>query len=80
MSRINRSYMTANDLQEWINRLTDKEKELPIIFSEKMFPETDEMLHPKFVGRFLSCHGFDGYVVVCHKDYERIIKKEGHKE
>ena len=67
--------VTVNDLLDWIDHLTDKEKELPIIFSEKVFPELDEMYFPKHVGHYLTS-SFDGFVVVCRKDYQAIIRKE----
>ncbi len=68
-------FITANDLQRWIDHLTDKEKELLICVSERVFPEIDEMLFPHHIGHYLSAKGFNGFVMVATKDYVSIRDK-----
>ena len=70
-----KGYVTANDLQKWIDHLTDEEKELPIIASEKAFPQPTEFLELQSIGHFLSS-SFDGFVVIVRKNYKAIIDKE----
>ena len=70
-----KGYVTANDLQKWIDHLTDEEKELPIIASEKAFPQPTEFLELQSIGHFLSS-SFDGFVVTVRKNYKAIIDKE----
>ena len=71
----NKGYVTANDLQKWIDHLTDEEKELPIIASEKAFPQPTEFLELQSIGHFLSS-SYDGFVVIVRKYYRAIIDKE----
>ena len=68
--------ITANDLQKWIDHLTDEEKELPICVSQVMFPKIDEMLFPHHIGHFLSASGFNGFVIVATKDFVSIRENE----
>lgn len=71
----NKGYVTANDLQKWIDHLTDEEKDLPIIASEKAFPQPTEFLELQSIGHFLSSN-FDGFVIIVRKNYKAIIDKE----
>lgn len=71
----NKGYVTANDLQRWIEHLTDDEKELPIIASEKAFPQPTEFLELQSIGHFLSS-SYDGFVIIVRKNYKSIIEKE----
>lgn len=70
-----KGYVTANDLQKWIDHLTDEEKELPIIASEKAFPQPTEFLELQSIGHFLSS-SYDGFVIIVRKNYKAIIDKE----
>ena len=70
-----KGYVTANDLQKWINHLTEEEKELPIIASEKAFPQPTEFLELQSIGHFLSS-SYDGFVVIVRKNYKAIVEKE----
>lgn len=67
-----KGYVTANDLQKWIDHLTEEEKDLPIVVSESMFPEETEILELSSIGHFLS-HHFRGYVICVKKNYKAII-------
>ena len=67
----NKGYTTANDLQKWINHLTDEEKELPLIASEKAFPKPSEFLELQSIGHFCSSM-YDGFVIIVRKNYEAI--------
>lgn len=69
----NKGYVTANDLLKWIAHLTDNEKELPIVISEKMFPKPDEILTPEHIGHYLNS-SFDGFVIVARKRYNRLLE------
>ena len=71
----NKGYVTANDLLKWIAHLTDKERELPIVVSENMFPQPDEILTMEHIGHFLTS-SFDGFVIVAKKNYTAILEKE----
>ena len=71
----NKGYVTANDLQRWIDHLTDYEKELPIIASEKAFPQATEFLELQSIGHFLSS-SYDGFVIIVRKNYKAIMEKE----
>lgn len=71
---MNKGYVTANDLQKWIDHLTEKEKELPIVVSERRFPSSEEILEPVSIGHFLSSH-YDGFVIIVEKNYESLVKK-----
>lgn len=70
-----KGYVTPNDLQRWINHLTDEEKELPIIASEKAFPKPTEFLELQSIGHILSS-SYDGFVVIVRKNYKAIVEKE----
>ena len=48
--------MNANDLLEWINQLTDEEREVEIVMSRKIFPKDEDLLIPYRLGRWLN-HG-----------------------
>ena len=67
----NKGYITANDLQKWIDHLTDEEKELPIIASEKAFPKASEFLELQSIGHFYSSM-YDGFVIIVRKNYVAI--------
>lgn len=56
-------------------RPTDEEKELPIIASEKAFPQPTEFLELQSIGHFLSS-SYDGFVIIVRKNYKAIIDKE----
>ena len=71
----NKGYVTANDLQRWIDHLTDEEKELPIVASEVMFPKPSEMLELTSIGHYLTS-SYDGFVIVIRKNYKEILEKE----
>ena len=62
------------NLQRWIDHLTEEEKDLPIIVSERMFPKETEILELSSIGHFLSQH-FDGFVMVAKKNYRAIIEE-----
>ena len=70
-----KGYVTANDLQRWIDHLTDEEKELPIVASEVMFPKPSEMLELTSIGHYLTS-SYDGFVIVIRKNYKEILEKE----
>ena len=69
-----KGYVTANDLQKWIDHLTEEEKDLPIVVSESMFPKETEILELSSIGHFLS-HHFNGFVIVAKKNYRAIIEE-----
>ena len=71
----NKGYVTANDLQKWIDHLTDKEKELPIVVSTKMFPSPSEMILPEHIGHWVT-GSFDGFVIVCSKYYSPLFEEK----
>ena len=71
----NKGYVTANDLQKWIDHLTSEEKELPIIASENAFPQPTEFLELQSIGHFLSS-SYDGFVLLVRKNYKAIIDME----
>ena len=70
-----KGYVTANDLQRWIDHLTDEGKELPIVASEVMFPKPSEMLELTSIGHYLTS-SYDGFVIVIRKNYKEILEKE----
>ena len=70
-----KGYVTANDLQRWIDHLTDEEKELPIVANEVMFPKPSEMLELTSIGHYLTS-SYDGFVIVIRKNYKEILEKE----
>ena len=72
---VKKGYVTAYDLQKWIDHLTDEEKELPIIASEKAFPQPTEFLELQSIGHFLSS-SYNGFVIIVRKNYKAINDKE----
>ena len=70
-----KNYITVNDLQNWIDHLTDEEKELPIIASEQAFPDETEYLSFSSVAH-LTNPNFNGFCFLVRKNYEAIVKKE----
>lgn len=68
-----KSYITANDLQEWIDHLSEEERERPIVVSKKIFPKPHEILEPVTIGMYLAQH-FDGFVIVVKENHKEIIK------
>ena len=69
-----KGYVTANDLQKWIDHLTEMEKDLPIVISEKMFPKPSEMLEILGMEHFISS-SYDGFVMVVKKNFEAVIEE-----
>ena len=75
MTENKKGYVTANDLQKWINHLTEEEKELPIIASEKVYPQPEDFLELQSIGHFLTS-SYNGFVLIVSKNYKAIIEKE----
>ena len=63
--------MNANDLLEWIAHLDKKERELPIVMSEHIFPEPDEIYFPCHIGHNMSRH-YDGFIILVSKDFKKL--------
>ena len=70
-----KNYITVNDLQNWIDHLTDEEKELPIIASERAYPDETEYLSFSSVALLINTN-FEGFLFLVKKDYEAIVRKE----
>lgn len=72
--------MNANDLLDWIDHLSDEDREVEIVMSRKFFPDDDDLLIPFRIGRYMGHGEFtkDVYVMVVADidEFEKVMNDE----